>query len=282
MKIYLDTSNLEEIHKGFTLGVVDGITTNPSLIKAERDRIKAKGEPVEMTDVLKEILETAGANCPVSLEVIGSTYDEFVREGELLFEKFNPVAGNVVVKIPINPVMGDETKGNVYDGLKAIHHFSEQKVPVNCTLIFTPEQALLAAKAGAKYLSPFAGRIDDLLRDTYTDNPYAKTDYYPMDGFPEQGVCYQDNGVVSGVDLVAKTVAVIENYPLETFDGHSPEVLAASVRNARQARELALVGADIATLPFPVLEEILAHDKTQEGMGKFVADVVPEYRSIFG
>jgi len=282
MRIFLDTSNLDEIHEGFTLGVVDGITTNPSLIKAERDRLQKKGESVEIADVLSDILETAGPGQPVSLEVIGSTYDEFVREGTLLYEKFNPIAGNVVVKIPINPVMGEKNAASVYDGLKAIHHFAEQEIPVNCTLIFTPEQALLAAKAGAKYLSPFAGRIDDMLRDEFVKKPYAKTDYYPIGGYPEEGVCFADNGVVSGVDLVAKIVHVIETSDLETFDGEMPQVLAASLRNARQVREVAMVGADIATLPFPVLKELLFHEKTREGMTKFVADVVPEYRKIFG
>ncbi len=280
MQIYLDTANLEEIHEGFTLGVVDGITTNPSLIKRERDRLAAKGEPVEMKDVLNDILETAGPEHPVSLEVIGTTYADFVREGKILYDTFNGVAGNVVIKIPINPVIGESTQAQ-YDGLKAIHNFAKQDIPVNCTLIFTPEQALLAAKAGAKYLSPFAGRVDDYLRKTFTDNEFDKTDYYPGGGFPEEGVCYHDDGIVSGIDLVARIVHVMETHDIEVFDGSKPAVLAASLRNARQVREAAEVGADIATLPYPVIGELLVHHKTEEGMKGFVADVVPEYRKIF-
>lgn len=280
MKIYLDTSNLDEIHEGFSLGVVDGITTNPSLIKKERDRLAKKGEPVEIADVLTDILETAGTGHPVSLEVIGTTYDEFIREGTILYEKFNKVADNVVVKIPINPVTTDD-HSTQYDGLKAIHHFSENRIPVNCTLIFTPEQALLAAKAGAKYISPFAGRIDDFLRTNCAKVEFDKTDYYPASGFPEEGVAFTDEGIVSGVDLVAQIAHVLETHELETFDQQKPMVLAASLRNARQVRECAEVGADIATLPFPVLGTLLQHGNTVEGMKGFIKDVVPEYRKVF-
>ena len=195
------------------------------------------------------------------------------HQGHFLYERFNSVAGNVVVKIPINPSI-DSVKTE-YDGLKAIGRLAKENIPINCTLIFTPEQALLAAKAGAEYVSPFAGRIDDDLRKKFGEK-FDKSDYYPGEGKRDDNHnLFEDNGIVSGIDLVAKTVQILKNYNLNT------EVIAASIRNPRQARECMLVGAHIATIPFSVLEKMVYHGKTEEGIKDFARDLVPEYETLF-
>ncbi len=159
-----------------------------------------------------------------------------------------------------------------FDGLRAIHTLAGEDIPVNCTLIFTPEQALLAARAGPGIVSPFSGRVDDLLRET-NGLSFEKTDYFPAAGL-EEGEVIDDNGVVSGVDPVEQCVDILSQ-------AESPaEVLAASIRNPRQAREVALAGAHISTLPFDVLRELLVHVKTVEGMEKFTRDVVPDYAEL--
>jgi len=160
-----------------------------------------------------------------------------------------------------------------FDGIKAIRELSREDIPVNCTLIFTPEQALLAAKAGAAYVSPFAGRLDDYIRDN-AKMKYDKVAYYPSEGSEKGGRILEDNGVLSGIDLVRQCVHILCQYNMDT------QVLAASLRNSRQVREAALVGADIATLPFSVIEKMLCHDKTYEGMKKFTDDIVPEYAKL--
>jgi transaldolase len=272
MKIFIDSADLDQIREAFSWGIVDGITTNPSLIKKAVEKTKSSGERVSLEDYIGRILETAG-DAPVSLEVIGTTEDEMTAQGRHLFRRFNPVAHNVVVKIPVNP--GCEPNSKVrYDGLKAIRTLASEGVPINTTLVFTPEQAMLAAKAGAAYVSPFAGRIDDDLRKR-AGLSGGKFDYFPACGIEADGKPVSDGGIASGVDLVEQIVTLFANYHYEC------EVLAASLRHPRQVRECAVVGADIATIPFEVLREMLEHPKTVEGMKAFVADVVPEYADIF-
>lgn len=273
IKIFIDSSKIQEIKKAKEFGILDGVTTNPSLIKAAVEDIKAGGGGVDIIQYIKEILRVA-EGVPVSLEVIGTKYDEMVEEGIKLFKMFNPVARNVYIKIPINPSTGDED-GNDFDGLKAIKSLSDEKIPINCTLIFTPEQALLAAKAGASFVSPFVGRIDDYIRSLNSIG-FKKPDYFPFYGLEKDGDILEDDGIISGVDLVAQTREIFDN-----FNINDTKVLAASIRNPQQVREVALAGADIATLPFNVLEKLLMHTKTREGMISFIEDVVPEYKKIF-
>ncbi|MBS3812641.1 transaldolase, partial [Candidatus Bipolaricaulota bacterium] len=156
MKIFIDTAELTEIKEAYSWGIVDGVTTNPSLIKKAVDA----RDRVNLEEYIEEILRTVDG--PVSLEVIGLTSDDMIEEGKYLYDKFNSVNDNVVIKIPINTsTEGGESEN--YAGLKAISELSSQGIPVNTTLIMKPEQALLAAKAGAHYVSPFAGRIDDYI-----------------------------------------------------------------------------------------------------------------------
>ena len=256
MKIFIDTAKISEIKEAISWGIVDGVTTNPSLI---RKAVESEAKGMKLEDYISEILKVAGKNRPVSLEVMSLKADDMVREATILYTKFNDIAGNVVIKIPINTYMG------YYEGLKAIKALSEKGIPVNCTLIMTPEQALLAAKAGARYVSPFAGRVDDYIRETKLGlkrgKDFQKGDYYPWDG---KGV--EEKKKKSGSNLVEKTVMILENYDYET------EVIASSIRNARQVREVAIIGTHIATIPFKVLEEMLLHPKTEEGVKKFSED----------
>ncbi|MBC8500534.1 MAG: transaldolase [Nanoarchaeota archaeon] len=271
MEIFIDTAKLEEIEQAYSYGILDGVTTNPSLVKKIVDDLKSKGKDVSVESYIKKILKLARGT-PVSLEVIGTTYKEMVEEGKRLFKKFNPVAKNVYVKIPVNPAFEEDSE-NMFDGIKAIKTLTKARIPINCTLIFTPEQALMAAKAGASFVSPFAGRIDDDIRKR-VGVKFEKSDYFPASGWEKSGKILEDNGVVSGVDLVWQCVEIFRTYNIKT------KVLAASIRNARQTREVALAGADIATLPFYVIKEMLTHYKTIEGMKSFTADVVPEYAKI--
>ena len=149
MKFFIDTANLNQIREAQDLGVLDGVTTNPSLIKA------AMSKDVSMEDYIMNICTIAGKGKPVSLEVVSLDAKNMVDEADLLYKKFNEFADNVVIKIPVSTNTGD---GKNYDGLNAIKKLSEKGVPVNATLVMTPEQAFLAAKMGAKYVSPFAGR----------------------------------------------------------------------------------------------------------------------------
>ncbi len=269
MKLFLDTANLEEIQEGYSLGIIDGITTNPSLIKKAVETLKEKTKKVDVTNYIENILKIARGT-PVSLEVTKRSSKEMIEEGKVLFKKFNPVARNVMIKIPINTSFKEE--GNL-EGLKAIKALSQANIPVNCTLIFTPEQGLLAAKAGAKIIRPFAGRIDDFLREKNLIR-FEKEEYYPSNGRKEGERVLQDNGIVSGVHLVRECVEIVKNYNLKT------EVLAASVRNPRQLRELALVGAHATTAPLGVIKNALAHAKTTEGIKKFTLDIPKEYEEL--
>lgn len=302
MKIFIDTAKLDEIKEACSWGIVDGVTTNPSLIKKAVDALKTKGENVEIEAYIRGICETAGEGKPVSLEVISLTQEKMLEEAEILYEKFNKVTGNVVIKIPINTYDGETTTSN-YEGLKVTSELSKKNIPVNVTLIMSPEQALLAAKAGARYASPFAGRIDDYIRKNL-DIEFQKGDYFyfdlmeaigeqrfyeriedsseklPKSAYIDQEIrkyadFAKDKGIGSGVDLVKSIVKIYRNYNIET------EVIAASIRNARQVREMAEAGADIATIPFNVIKEMIEHPKTVEGIKNFVADVVSEYRNLF-
>ena len=265
MKLFLDSANLNEINEAFSWGVVEGVTTNPSLLK-----IAFKNEKKEDLELyIRSILKTAKP-FPVSLEVSKTTTDEVVAEARALYRMFNHTARNVCIKIPIC-LSSDED--SLFSGLKAISEVSKMKIPVNATLIFTPEQALLAAKAGAKYISPFAGRIDDYLRDS-ANLKYDKKDYYPRDGLEHKGNVLNDKGILSGVDLVRRCALIIKKHDLKA------EVIAASIRSARQARECAEVGANIATLPFSVIKDLLVHEKTFEGVKKFTEDTVKEYEDL--
>ncbi|TAL55846.1 MAG: fructose-6-phosphate aldolase [Nanoarchaeota archaeon] len=207
MKIFLDTANIEEIRTAHSWGILDGVTTNPSLAAKE-------GRPFE--DMIREIGDLVDS---VSAEVVSTTADEMIKEGL----KNSKIHKNVYVKIP----MGIE-------GLKAISALSKKGVRINCTLIFSANQALLAAKAGAVYVSPFVGRIDDTGHD--------------------------------GMQVVKDIRQIFDNYGIET------ELLAASIRHPVHVLEAAKAGADIATIPFKVLEMMTKHPLTDKGMQQFLDD----------
>ncbi|KMY67251.1 transaldolase [Desulfocarbo indianensis] len=208
MKIFIDTADISEIREAKALGILDGVTTNPSLVAKT-------GKPFEAC--IKEILaEVPG---PVSVEVTALEHDGMVKEAET-YAKW---AGNVVVKVPI-----------IKEGLKAIKTLSDEGIKVNVTLCFSPMQALLAAKAGAAYISPFVGRLDDISQD--------------------------------GMELINQVVEIYDNYAFDT------EVLVASVRNPMHVVQAALMGADVATIPLNVIDALLKHPLTDIGLQKFLAD----------
>lgn len=300
MKIFVDTAELDEIKEANSWGILDGVTTNPSLIKkAVKER-----ENIDMEEYIKEICRAVDG--PVSLEVIGLTREEMVDQGELLYEKFNPVNDNVVVKIPIN-TSSPGTSAGKYEGLKALKDLSSKGIPTNTTLIMKPEQALLAAKAGTQYVSPFAGRIDDFIRNNvgltrgkdYPKSAYHNADwlrhasylnlkprYEELEGDNLAGIYFDeevnrvkesisDEGIYTGAAAVSSINQVFSNYDFDTA------VLAASLRNSRQVREVAEAGADVSTIPFHVLEEMIDHYKTEQGVINFSEDVVEEYEGIF-
>lgn len=297
MLLFVDTAKLSEIREAMGWGVVDGVTTNPSLLRAAME--EEKSESLEAH--VREICRLAGKGKPVSLEVMGLRAEEMVEEAKILYRKFNPVARNVVIKIPVCTSTGE---GRVEEGLKALKELSRLKIPTNATLVMTPEQALLAAKAGAKYVSPFAGRIDDLVRSRL-GIPFGKYDYFDFGLLREVsrirleervrgrqeglGVLYQDgelgvlmdpgqnDGILSGVELVRMTVKILRHYKFKT------KVIASSLRHPRQVREVAEAGADVATVPFSVLRAMLRHPKTEEGIRLFSQDAERAgYRELFG
>ncbi len=271
MKIFVDSADINEIRQAFDWGIAEGVTTNPSLLKKAVDKIVSSGESLDLKSYINNILKAAGKT-PVSLEVTEIKAEEMIEQGKRIYDIFNKVAGNVNIKIPVNPAFQDEDTTH-FDGIKAVRKLSDEGIPVNCTLIFTPEQALLAANAGAKYISPFAGRVDDYLRKEMKME-FSKTDYYPPEGFIDGDSIVDDNGIMSGIDLVSQCVELVDIYNFDT------EVIAASLRNSRQTRESALCGAHIATLPFGVIQNMLKHHKTFEGMKAFTADIVQEYVDI--
>ena len=218
MKFFIDTANVDEIRKANDMGVIAGVTTNPSLIAKEgRD----------YATVLKEIAEIVDG--PISGEVKATTEDAegMIREGREIYA-LDPK--HMVVKIPMTA-----------EGLKAIKVLSAEGIPTNCTLIFSANQALLAARAGATYVSPFLGRLDDISQP--------------------------------GIDLIETISAMFANYPDITT-----EIICASVRNPIHITDCALAGADIATAPYKVIEQMLHHPLTDQGIVKFQED----YRKVFG
>jgi len=301
MRIFVDTAELDEIKEANSWGILDGVTTNPSLIK----KAVENRQDVDMREYIGEICKTVAG--PISLEVIGLTAEEMVDQGQFLYEEFNPVNDNVVVKIPVN-TNSAESSGGDYEGLKALNELSERGIPTNTTLIMKPEQALLAAKAGTQYVSPFAGRIDDFIRskvgltrgEDYPKSAYHDSDWLRHSSYLHLKPQYEylegedldevlsddevaevrektnDAGISSGAEAVASIKQIFSNYEFET------EVLAASLRNSRQVREVAEAGADVATIPFQVLQEMLGHHKTEQGIIGFSEDVVAEYEGLFG
>ncbi len=297
MDIFVDTADMEEIKEAESWGILDGVTTNPSLIKSAVD--SADGD-IDLESHIKEILETV--NGPVSLEVAGTTTEDMVKEAEILYDKFNPLNDNVVIKIPVNTAM--QREDNNFEGVKAIKTLSEEGIPINCTLVMKPNQALMAAKAGAKYVSPFLGRIDDYIRKQIgleRGEDYPKGTYYPEEiterirdmelrkrirNLDKEEIVYRDQeavelydwgndeGVLSGVDLLWSINEILDNYSYDT------EIIGASIRTARQVRQCAEIGAEIATIPFDVIEDMMVHHKTSEGMKSFDEDVIPEYEEI--
>ncbi len=208
MKIFLDTADLESIKKFNDMGLLDGITTNPSLL------YKEGGNP---KDAMKKITEIIKGD--VSLEVVSTEYSGMMEEGKRLRE----YGDNVVVKVPMTP-----------DGLKACKSLSEEEIPVNVTLIFSANQALLAAKAGARYVSPFIGRLDDIGQN--------------------------------GMDLIKDIKKIFENYKFDT------QILVASIRHPLHVIDAAKIGAHVVTLPPAVLEKMLKHPLTTIGLENFLAD----------
>jgi transaldolase len=293
MKIFVDTAEINEIKLAISWGIVDGVTTNPSLIKKAVDKREGK---ISMDEYIEEIITNVPG--PVSLEVIALKEEEMLEQARILYNKFNSF-GEVVIKIPVNTVMGEEIKE--FEGLRTIKTLSEEGIPTNVTLIMSATQALLAAKVGATYVSPFAGRIDDYLRTELglkIGIDFQKRDYYDIEKIrkivdtkfthlvkqdsilqlyqsTELNDIGQDNGVYSGVDLVKRILKIYQNY------GYKTEVIAASIRNGRQVMELAELGVHIATIPFNVLKEMIHHYKTVEGMKNFTADIVPAYEKVF-
>jgi len=208
MKFFIDSANIQEIREGINLGMVDGVTTNPSLIAKEK-----RG----FAEVVKEILEVVDG--PVSLEVVSTEAGAMVREGK----KLAKMGDNAVIKVPMTT-----------EGLKATKIFAGEGIRINQTLIFSPIQALMAAKAGAAYVSPFVGRLDDVAHD--------------------------------GMEIVEQIITIYNNYGFET------EVIVASVRHPRHVLEAALMGADIATIPFKVIDQLAKHPLTDRGVELFLAD----------
>jgi transaldolase len=209
MKFFIDTAEISEIKEAVDMGVLDGVTTNPSLAM--------KAGATDFEGLIYEICEIVDGD--VSAEVVSTEYDEIVAEGRRLAK----IHDNVVVKVPM-----------IRDGVKAIKTFAQEGIPVNCTLIFSPTQALIAAKAGAKYVSPFIGRVDDISSN--------------------------------GMALIESIRTIFDNYALET------QILAASIRHPMHIVEAAEIGADVATMPFDVIDKLIKHPLTDNGLEKFLAD----------
>lgn len=208
MKFFIDTANLEEIKAANALGVLGGVTTNPSLIAKEN---------VDFHTRMKEITQVVDGS--VSAEVIALDAEGMIREGEELAK----IAPNITIKVPMT-----------LEGLKAVKHFSNQGIQTNVTLIFSVNQALLAARAGATYVSPFIGRLDDIGQN--------------------------------GLDLIADIKALFEMHELDT------QIIAASIRHTQHVREAALLGAHIATIPYKVIMQLVKHPLTDKGIEQFLAD----------
>ncbi len=208
MKFFIDTANIDEIRKGIELGMVDGVTTNPSLVSKEGREFKG---------LIKEICEIVDG--PVSAEVVSVKADGMIQEARDLAG----LADNIVVKIPL-----------IEEGLKAVRVLAREGIKTNVTLCFSSVQALMAAKAGATFVSPFVGRLDDISN--------------------------------RGMDIIEEIITIYDNYGFET------EVIVASIRNPVHVLDAALLGADIATIPFKVIQQLIKHPLTGIGLDKFLAD----------
>ncbi len=208
MQLYIDTANLDEIREAASLGVLDGVTTNPSLIAKEG---------VDFHDRMKEICDIVPG--PVSAEVVATEHDGMIAEADQLIK----IADNIVIKLPCIP-----------EGLKACKTLSDRGVRTNMTLCFQPLQALLVAKAGAFLVSPFVGRVDDISGD--------------------------------GMEIIQQIRQIYDNYGYET------KILAASIRHPQHLVQSALIGADVATVPFKVIQQMMKHPLTDIGLEKFLAD----------
>lgn len=289
MKIFIDTADLEEIEEAKKWGILDGVTTNPSLIKKAVEKMKNKGIEIDMEEYIKKICKVIDG--PVSLEVKGINAEEMIKEAEILYDKFNDVNNNVVIKIPVSTAI--EENDDLFEGIKAIKELEEKGIPTNATLVMNATQALLAAKVGASYVSPFLGRIDDFIRSRLGIE-YGKWDYFNSnlikiieerkremgkdvaDTYKKMAsIDFSDRGIYDGIELVESIIKIYRVY------GYKTKIIAASIRNAIQVRKVAEMGVDIATIPFNVLKEMISHYKTREGMKKFMEDVVEEYRNIF-
>ena len=208
MKFFIDTADVNEIREAHELGLVDGVTTNPSLIAKSGRKFK---------DVIKEI--TSIVDGPISAEVVSLDHDGMIKEAEVLVS----IHENIVIKLPMTP-----------EGLKACKTLTKEGIKTNVTLIFTPMQALLAAKAGATYVSPFIGRLDDISQD--------------------------------GIGIIEEIRTIFDNY------GYTAEIIVASVRNPIHVLNSALIGADIATIPYSVMLQLSKHPLTDAGIKKFLED----------
>jgi transaldolase len=208
MQFFLDTGNIDEIKQALDWGILDGVTTNPTLIsKTGRSFMEVAKEIVKLVDG------------PVSLETVSLNAEGMIKEGRMLAE----LGDNVVVKIPMTP-----------EGVKAIQVLESDGIPVNVTLIFSPAQALIAAKAGATFVSPFIGRIDDVSGE--------------------------------GMKLIREVKTIFDNYDIDT------EIIVASVRHPMHVVEAALIGADICTMPFEVMKKLFNHPLTDKGLEQFLKD----------
>ncbi len=208
MKFFIDTADVNEIREAHELGLVDGVTTNPSLIAKSGRKFK---------DVIKEI--TSIVDGPISAEVVSLDHDGMIKEAKELAK----IHKNIVIKLPMTP-----------EGLKACKTLTEKGIKTNVTLIFTPMQALLAAKAGATYVSPFVGRLDDISQD--------------------------------GMQIIEEIRTIFDNY------GYTAEIIVASIRNPIHVQDSALIGADICTIPYSVMLQLSKHPLTDAGIKKFLED----------
>ncbi len=208
MKVFIDTANIEEIKKYYEMGIVDGVTTNPSLIAKENKPFK---------QIIQEIVKIVDG--PISVEATAEKAEDIIKEGI----EYSKIHKNIVIKVAMNE-----------EGLKAIKELKKKAIKTNCTLIFSANQALLAAKAGASYVSVFVGRLDDAGN--------------------------------KGMEVIRETMEIFENFEIEA------ELISASIRNPIHVIESAKAGADIATIPFNVLDKMIKHPLTDKGIQKFLDD----------
>lgn len=208
MKFFIDTANIKQIKEAAAMGLLDGVTTNPSLVAKEGKNF---------IELLNEIVQIVDG--PISAEVVSTDYDGIIKEAEEL----SKIHKNIVIKVPL-----------IKEGIKAVKTLSSKGIKTNVTLCFSPTQALLAAKAGATYISPFVGRLDDIS--------------------------------TNGMELIKQIVTIYKNYNFKT------EVLVASIRHPLHVVEAAMIGADVCTMPFDVIEKLFNHPLTQKGLENFLND----------